>query len=127
LIFYSPTLFPKGEKVDGLGGQIDVFPTVMDLLNMPYENKTLGIDLLKDKRAYMCFSDDDKVGCIGPKYYFIHRMIDKESLYEYAHLSKTDLLNQYPLVADSMRRYVYSMLQATQWLVANDKFGTGTK
>ena len=123
LIFYSPTLFPKGQKVEGFGGQIDVFPTVMDLLNIPYENRTLGIDLLKEKRLYMCFSDDDKVGCIGPKYYFIHRMIDKESLYEYSHLAKTDLLNQYPLVADSMRQYVYSMLQATHWLVENGKFG----
>lgn len=127
LVFYSPTLFSTPKKVDAFGGQIDVFPTLMDLLNIPFENRTLGIDLLKETRPYMCFSDDDKVGCIGPKYYFIHRMMGKESLYEYAHLSKKDYLLDEPLVADSMRRYVYSMLQATQWLVANGEFGTTTK
>jgi phosphoglycerol transferase MdoB-like AlkP superfamily enzyme len=127
LIFFSPTLFPKPERIDRFGGQIDVFPTVLDLLNIPYQNNSMGIDLLKEKRPYMYFSDDDKVGCIGPKYYFIHRMMGKESLYEYSHLSKTDLLNDYPLVADSMRRYVYSMLQSTQWLVANGWFGETSK
>ncbi|HXB13781.1 MAG TPA: LTA synthase family protein [Bacteroidia bacterium] len=127
LIFYSPALFPKPQKVENLGGQVDVFPTLMGLLNLPYENKTMGIDLLKNRRPYIYFSDDDKVGCIGPKYYFIHRMIGNESLYEYVHLSKTDLLKNEPLVADSMRQYVYSMLQATQWVIANGKFGLTAK
>lgn len=122
-IFYFPSLIPAPQKMDALGGQIDVFPTVMDLLNMSFENNTMGLDLLKVHRPYMFFSDDDKVGCIGTKYYFIHRMTGSESLYEYAHLSKTDLINSFPLVADSMRNYVYAMLQATKYIVTNDKFG----
>jgi phosphoglycerol transferase MdoB-like AlkP superfamily enzyme len=126
-IFYSPSLIPEPEKVDCLGGQIDVFPTIMDLLNMSFVNNTMGVDLLKVRRPYMFFSDDDKVGCIGPKYYFIHRMTSKESLYEYGHLSKTELIDEYPLVADSMRNYVYSMLQATKWVITNDEFGNVIK
>jgi phosphoglycerol transferase MdoB-like AlkP superfamily enzyme len=122
-IFYAPKLIPEPKTVSNLGGQIDVYPTLMDLLNLPYTNLTMGEDLLKINRPYMYFSDDDKVGCIGHRYYFIHRVDSKESLYEYSKLSKNDSISQKPLVADSMRTYVYSMLQATKWIVDHGKVG----
>jgi phosphoglycerol transferase MdoB-like AlkP superfamily enzyme len=124
-IFYSQNLFPKGRIESGFGGQIDVFPTLLHLLNLPYKNTSMGVDLLKEKRSYIYFSDDDKVGCIGPKYYFIHRMIGNESLYEYSHLDKTNYLSSEPVVADSMRSYVFNSLQATHWLISQGKFGSG--
>lgn len=124
-IFYIPGM-QKPIVEDGFGGQIDVFPTIMDILNIPFLNNTLGIDLLKEKRPFIYFSQDDKIGCIGPKYYYILRSDGRETLYDYSHLSTENLLLQDSLSADSMRNYTYSFLQAAQWLIRNNKF-TGRK
>lgn len=53
LIFHAPYRIKHPKQYDNLGGQIDLFPTLMGLLNLPYTNNTLGIDLLKETRPYI--------------------------------------------------------------------------
>ena len=65
LIIYSPLLEDMPKIFNQAATQIDVFPTVRGLLNIPYENNSLGIDLLKEQRPYAVFSTDDKLGCIS--------------------------------------------------------------
>jgi hypothetical protein len=45
--------------VSSPGGQVDVFPTIMGLLDRSYMNNTFGIDMFKTKRPYMFFSSDN--------------------------------------------------------------------
>ncbi len=118
LIIHSPKLL-KPKTLDAIGGQIDVFPTVMDILQLPYVNNTLGVNLLKEERPYMYFSADDKIGCIDKSYYYVKDLNGPEYVYKYKTPGQTNYLKEYQSKADSMRTYAYSMLQTSQWMIQN--------
>ncbi|TAL59054.1 MAG: alkaline phosphatase family protein [Bacteroidetes bacterium] len=122
LIIHAPGLRLEPKSFDGMGGQIDIFPTLMGLMNLPYTNNTMGVDLLKEKRPYIYFTADNKIGCIDKEFYFIHRMNGTESLYKYADLAQDNYLSQFKTRADSMRTYAFSMLQATQCIIEKENF-----
>lgn len=123
LIICAPELNLPPKNFDCLGTQMDIFPTVMGLMNFSYTNYTMGVDLLKEKRPFAFFSADDKIGCTDKEYFFIHRDNGIENLFRYKNLETKDLLPQYKSKADSMRAYAYSMLQTAQWIISNEKFG----
>jgi phosphoglycerol transferase MdoB-like AlkP superfamily enzyme len=122
LIIHIPGDTSQIKTFDCLGGQIDIFPTVMGLMNLSYTNNTFGVDMLKDKRPYTYFTADDKIGCIDKEFYFIHRNNGIETLYKYDSLKTNNYIKQYKFKADSMRSYAYSMLQAAQQIIKTEKF-----
>lgn len=122
LIIYSK-MFNEKKIISEIGGQIDVFPTIMGLLNINYDNNTMGVDLLKEKRKYIYFSSDDIIGCLDKKYFYIYREDEKEALYLYRQNDNFNYINDFRNIADSMRNYTFSMLQTTQWLISHKKTG----
>lgn len=116
MIFYSPALI-KPAAYNDVGLQIDLFPTLMGFARLSYVNNTFGIDLTREKRPFSYFSADDKLGCINPEYYLVIRKDNNESLYKYRSKDVTNYLNENKNLADSMRVYVYSMLQTTNWMI----------
>ena len=117
-IIFSPRLIKDGRRFTCFGGQIDVFPTIMGLLNYSYVNNTLGIDLLneKEKRPYIYFSADDKYGVLDDEFYLIVREDGSPGLYKYKTSDLRDYLSQYKEKAADMKTYAESMFQTTQWL-----------
>jgi phosphoglycerol transferase MdoB-like AlkP superfamily enzyme len=123
LIIYAPGIIKRPQVVKYPGCQIDAGPTILGLLDIPYVNNTLGVDLLKEPRPFAYFCADDKVGVINDKYYLILRENGPASLYEYRKKDINDRLAQHRALADSMRDYAYSMMQAAQWMIENKKTG----
>jgi phosphoglycerol transferase MdoB-like AlkP superfamily enzyme len=122
LIFYFPNMFtPK--YYDQIGGQIDIFPTLMGLLNANFVNNTFGIDLLKEKRPYIYFSGDDKLGCLDKEFLLIHTKYGNEKLYRYTNRDIKDYSKENNAVVDSMKEYMLSNLQSAQWMIENKKTG----
>jgi phosphoglycerol transferase MdoB-like AlkP superfamily enzyme len=122
MIFYAPALIGP-EKYDAVGLQIDLFPTLMGYLRLPYINNTFGIDLLKEKRPYSFFSSDDKLGCLNQEYYLVMRKDNNESLYKYENKDVTNYLNENRILSDSMKIYTYSMIQTTNWMIEHKLLG----
>lgn len=119
-IIYAPHLITAPKTLTNYGGQIDVFPTLMNLIALPYTNNTLGVDLFTEKRPYTYFCHDEKLGVINDEFLYIYRGKEKPSLYKY----KTDVIdyiNDYPTIADSMKTYAISNMQVGQFLVNNLK------
>lgn len=123
LIFYGPKILKKPRGLGQIGGQIDVFPTIMGLLNMPYVNNTLGIDLFKQRRPYAYFVSDGRVGVIDKKYFLVMRDGGDSSLYRYNERDTTDYIAEQPERAAAMRAYAYSMMQTAQWVIGNEMVG----
>ena len=117
LIIHMPGGLEEAQQVDALGGQIDVYPTLMGLLNLPYVNNTLGIDLFRETRPFIYFSADDKLGCLNREYFWVWRSNGGESLYRYREKDRRDYLAEHPQLAREMKVYAESMLQTTQWLI----------
>ena len=117
-IVYEPDK-QEAKLIDHLGGQIDIFPTIMGVLGLEYRNNTLGVDILNEQRPYMFFSSDDSFECIDHEWYYVHRTDGDESLYRIDN-NGVDVIDAYPEIAAEMKKYAASMLQATQYMIKED-------
>ena len=122
LIIYAPKMIPEGEIFDCLGGQIDVFPTIMHLLSLPYTNNTMGIDLLSEQRPFIYFSSDQKYGVVSDSLFLIvSKNNDVEGLFRYRANDTTNYFNAYKTVADEMKKYATAHFQISQFIVSQQK------
>ncbi len=121
LVIFSPLFTDAPKEFDCLGGQIDVAPTVLGLLNISYENNTMGVDMLKYKRPFIYFCADDKIGCLDKDYYLIIRDNGVQTLFFYKNLGTKNYMEVFPQKVDSMKNYTFSMMQSTQWLIDHNK------
>lgn len=124
LIIHAPAIIKKDTLIERTGGQVDVFPTVMGLLNMSYINNTFGIDLLRDKRPYVCFSSSDKLGCVSDSLFWFKLLnSNHEYLYAYKTKKSISLADKYKSEADSMKIFTKAVFQSAKWLIQNNKQG----
>lgn len=121
-LFYMPSKI-KSDTISSVGGQIDVLPTLLSFLKIPFTNTSMGIDLMHEKRPYMYFTADSKIGCIDDKYYYINLLDDqKELLYEFKDLNTHNFLDEKKTKADSMKNYAVSMLKAADHIIKGKKY-----
>lgn len=120
LIVYSPSFADAPKRFAQFGGQVDVFPTLMGMLNRSYDNNAFGVDLLKTERKYMFFTSDDAVGCIDSTYFYTRNFkTDMEGLFKYRNNDTQNLTASNKAVVDSMRTYSFSMLRTADYLFEN--------
>jgi phosphoglycerol transferase MdoB-like AlkP superfamily enzyme len=123
LIIFSPDSAFKKETNADFGIQCDLYPTLMNLLGISYQNNSMGIDLLKQKRLFAYFSQDNRLCVINDKFYLVIDKYGSEYLYQYKSGSDKNYAEQFPALVDSMKTYAYSFLQTTQWMIENKKVG----
>lgn len=123
LVFHGPKIVGKARSYDCLGSQLDVFPTTMGLLQLPYVNNTAGIDLLREQRPFVCAYADDKYAVLNREFMFVARENGVSSLYHYQRGDLRNRLSEYPALAASMKRYGESFFQGAQWLRKNGMMG----
>jgi phosphoglycerol transferase MdoB-like AlkP superfamily enzyme len=118
-LFYMPSQL-KADTISSVGGQIDVMPTLLSFLKMPFKNTSMGIDLMKETRPYMYFTADSKIGCINNTYYHIDLLDEqKELLYQYKDLDRHSYCEEQRAKADSMKRYSYQMIKTANYIIKN--------
>lgn len=126
-IIHAPKIFTENKVINKLGGQIDVFPTLMEIMNITYVNNTMGIDLINDRRDYIYFCADEKIGCLSNEYYLIVRETGLESLYKYKQFDRNNYIDSLPEVTADMKKYVFSMMQTAQYVIKNNLVGKQDK
>ncbi len=120
-IVYSPKILGQPKSISQIGGQIDIFPTLMGMMKIPYINNTLGIDLQSDTRPFTYFSADTRIGCVNHEFLYIYNQDGSESLFRYSASDLQNTINQNRALADSMKIYTFSMLQTSQWLLEHQQ------
>lgn len=113
MLFYAPKLIPEGKSYTEMAGQIDIFPSVMGLLNLPYEDHSLGVNLFKKERPYIYFNVDDKYGVVDQEWLLIVRK-DQSTLHRYPEKDKKDYAAEYPEKVAEMKKYAESQMQVYQ-------------
>lgn len=120
LMIYSPLFTDMPKTFKNFGTQIDIFPTLIGLLNIEYENNSLGIDLLKEKHPYAVFTTDEKLGCINERYLYCYNTLSKqEVMYDYKKNDLTNLATVKKAAFDSIRNYAAATVQTTNYLLKN--------
>lgn len=123
LIMYGPGGLTGPRVIKKIGGQIDIFPTIMGILNLSYVNNTFGIDLLRERRPHIYFCGDDKIGCLNQDHYLVLRGKGFLSLYRHDIRDPRDYSGQNKILTGRMKTYCLSMLQAARWMVKHRKTG----
>jgi phosphoglycerol transferase MdoB-like AlkP superfamily enzyme len=117
-IIYSPLFEDMPQRFHQYGGQIDLFPTIMGLLNSPYTNNSLGIDLLKEKRSRMFFVSDNRLGCISDDYFYVRNLMnDSDFLYNRHCNQAENLREKYPEMMANLKNYAVSMMVTADYLI----------
>ena len=116
-------IYTKGEKPvvhEGYGGQIDVAPTLLGLLNVSYLQNNFGVDLLKEERPYMFFTADNLIAARDSSRLFIY---SPESQQQFTYRLEDGKLHAATDEKDfqQLKEYCFSMLQATEYLVKENK------
>jgi len=124
LIMYAPKIIKQPAIFDCIGGQIDVFPTTMQLLALPYVNNTMGIDLFSERRPFIYFSSGHNLsyGVVSDSLFLIVSK-DKatDELFRYRHRDVTNRIDQYQSLADEMKNYAKVNYQTSQYVISNQK------
>lgn len=99
LIIYAPE-FVTPQKVDKLASQIDLAPTLLGLMNMNYESRFYGVDLMKQTPARAFLSNYQRLGYMSAEDLVILEPIKKSSSFrkEGSVWEKTETEN--PLLRD---------------------------
>jgi phosphoglycerol transferase MdoB-like AlkP superfamily enzyme len=121
LIFYCPAIFKEAKTNSTIGGQIDVFPTLMGVLHQPYINNSLGIDLLNDKRPFIYVNGDDKYGVFDRDWLLIVHNDKSMGLFKYSLHDTHNYLPEFPGIAKQMKLYAESNLQVAQFNISHGK------
>lgn len=117
LLFYAPYIFDENKTLQAMAGQVDIFPTVMGLLQLSYVNNTLGIDLLKEQRPYIFFSADDKFGVIDDEWLLVVNGDKSKELFKYRNFNTHNFLIEKPDLVERMYTYATSNFQAFQYFL----------
>lgn len=128
VIMHAPGLLGTPRQLPQFTGQIDVFPTLMDILNISYTNNTLGVSALQHSRPYMYFSADDKIGCINNEWLYVYRYEGRESLYHYhGPNAENDVASAHPEQVKAMKTYALSQTQVAEWMFIQNKTALSQK
>ena len=124
--FHTPLIFYKNEiqsiENEAIASQMDIFPTVMGILNKPYVNNTFGVDLLNEKRPYTYFMGDDKYGVIDNEWLLINKPAEEQmGLYKYKTKEKKNYIYEYPEIAKEMQKYAESAWQVSEYQLDKKK------
>ncbi len=121
LLFYAPSFITEHQTFEKIAGQIDVFPSIMGLLKMPYQNNTLGIDLFSKNRPYIYFNADDKYGVIDNEWFLIVRAEDKaKGLFKYKQKDTKNYATENNDIVEKMDNYAKSNMQTFQYIKDNN-------
>jgi phosphoglycerol transferase MdoB-like AlkP superfamily enzyme len=118
LIIIAPDL--SSITIKQVASQLDIFPTVMGLLNIPYINNTFGVDLLKERREYALLNSDDIVACISDSLLYVYSAHGDNALYRYKTNETKNIINEYPQQALTMKDFMFSTMQSAQYLIKNN-------
>ncbi|MCP4482822.1 MAG: sulfatase-like hydrolase/transferase [bacterium] len=123
LLFYAPKIFDK-PKIDAkLASQVDIFPTLMSILKIPYVDRTFGVNLFKGKREYVYISADGLEGVLNEEYFFITKPKEQRFLYKYNNNDPRNYLDDQPEISKEMERKLLANLETAQYLISNRLIG----
>lgn len=118
LMIYGKGITP--EVKNGFGGEIDVAPTLLGLLNISYIQNNFGIDLLKEERPCMFYTADNLIAARDTAHLYIYSPGDNQE-FRYEQQGGTLRLAEDNESFHRLKEYCFSMLQSTESLVKEHK------
>jgi len=71
LVIYAPATLPR-RRIETVGSQIDLMPTVLHMLGVPPKSPHIGRSLFNKPDGYACFSDSQTIALVTQQGYVRH-------------------------------------------------------
>lgn len=110
----------QAEIKNEFGGQVDVAPTLLGLLNISYIQNNFGIDLLKEQRPCMFYTADNLIAARDTAHLYIYSPDSKQE-FRYKQANNALHLAEDSPAFELLKKYCFSMLQSTEHLVKEQK------
>jgi arylsulfatase A-like enzyme len=87
MMIWSPTLFPRGQRLATMGGHVDVNPTILDLMGLPAPASWEGRSLFAPQRSprvyFYAAADDYLLGLREGNFKYIYNVTrGRDELYD---------------------------------------------
>lgn len=92
--FIIHTTSIEAKSYDSLASQMDVFPTLMGMLNLKWKNETMGIDLFNETREFVPINSDDKSGLLSKEHFYVKRASGEQAIYYYSNKDLKNYVNE---------------------------------
>jgi phosphoglycerol transferase MdoB-like AlkP superfamily enzyme len=114
----------KPEVNHNLGYQPDIVRTVSSLLKINYSNFSFGVNIFKEKRPFVFFSADDKIGYVTEDDHFFYHLLstNQKNYVKYTSMDKTNYYQVNKAHADSLYKETKSLYNSAQYFINNNYF-----
>jgi phosphoglycerol transferase MdoB-like AlkP superfamily enzyme len=120
MLIYAPGLVHEGRRIDITGSSVDLLPTSLGLMKVPYRNTTLGRDLLRPRPADEHFSLLP-IGIVNDEYLLRIAPGGIRRLYRYRSNEPTvDVQSAHPDVVAELGRLHEAFYQTSLYLLHNN-------
>jgi phosphoglycerol transferase MdoB-like AlkP superfamily enzyme len=124
LLFYAPGMIPPQRRKEVVS-QIDVLPTLFGLLHRPYENRTLGRDLLtpRPKKDFAFITNaSDMIGVITNEHYFTHHLNSGEQkLFLLNDSVQKSAASAQKKTTRELAELTYALFETSRYMIMNNK------
>lgn len=123
LLIYSPALVKPGRD-DGIASQVDIMPTLLDLLRFRDIHASMGQSLLRASgKRFAVVKYGSQYGFITEKLVFLSDLDANEGVYDYRHdpILTSNLIKSMPAETARFRKQLFSYLQEVTTAVKQDK------
>lgn len=108
----------KPQVITDFAMQIDISPTLLDILGISYTQNNFGINLNKEKRPYAFYTTDKHIAARDSSRLYIYEPSTQSQIcYDTTKQRPTEV--SCDSVFEAMRDYCFSMLQSAQYMAKN--------
>jgi phosphoglycerol transferase MdoB-like AlkP superfamily enzyme len=121
-LIYSPN-FLKPSVDSTVHSQVDILPTILDILNLPAVHASFGLSMLSNAEGFAYISSGNIFGWLKGEWFLIGDQEKNISLYDVSKDFKlnNNQLDSKPSIAGTMRKQMLSYLQVSRYLLRNNK------
>lgn len=116
LVIYAPKII-KPQVVDVVGSQLDLMPTILDLVGSDAPYSAIGQSLLRPKREIAFFEQGEIIGCIGRKGHLRHSLSNRLDASTFPGQTMTDAeFDEMEKIALAIDQTTYKLLRQNRWI-----------
>jgi phosphoglycerol transferase MdoB-like AlkP superfamily enzyme len=122
-VIYAPGYLSEGRRIDAAASLVDVLPTILSFVGVPYVNKTLGRDLLKERPPdqHVAFIESIYRGLLNDEFLVLIDPRGVKRLYRYRSATPLeDVSEKYPEQAARMAALQNAIHQTSMYLLYNN-------
>ncbi len=125
LLFYSPALLSPAKHSETVS-QVDVLPTIAGMMQQPYENTTLGRDLLdsakREHAAFIIYHAPGWIGVVNDDYFYRKNIrMNKEEFVPVRNNPPSLTRVQEDSVKKHLSELTTAMYETARWMLLNNR------